>query len=200
MPIDPVTGSLILGGAGQIMGSGENRARSRALNAAGDITDMKAQTLRKLLGLADAYDPKRDAQIAVDEANKTAGATLQASIKSLNNEFKNSGGSPGGDTAFDTSVDRVAKGVFDPLRMFTADKLSNAARDKIAAYSGVLQSGSGLAEEYLNEAQNRGTGAGAQGLFGAAIDKILAGMGKKKLAGQQGQLGGFLQGMGLGLR
>lgn len=187
----------MLGGVGAIGslfgGKGANRDASGYNNAAGDILNLRRLLMQQAGGLAQKYDPVKEAQASIDQANKTAGATLGSSLKSLNTEFKNAGGTPGGDTLFDTNVDRVAKGVFDPLRQFMADKLSSATMDKIQALSAAMGMGGGVAEGYMNLANNtKVDNTGALGLLSGAIDKIKWGGGSKS-PGKVSGVGGAQQ-------
>lgn len=194
--VDPGTASLVLGGMGLLGGKGAQREASRYRDRASQVSEIQAGLMNEAGGIARNFNPGKEAQAAVDEANARAGATLQASMKRLNTEFKNAGGSPGGDTAFDTNMDRVARGVLDPLRAGVAQALSNQTMAKLNAFQAAIGMGGGLAENFMQLSDAaRPDMSGSYGLLAGGInDMINRGKGRK----MQGQLGQQMFGWGLG--
>ena len=106
--------------------SAEQRARAALLM-------QQVKIMQQAYAMAQGYDPNKETQIAADYAEAQTGRALGNATKKLNQEFKNSGGSPTGDTNFSFRQQRTQDDLLNPLSQFLADRRANAFALKLNA-------------------------------------------------------------------
>lgn len=148
-----------------------NKQGNAARNAGNAAIKPQNDAQNALLGLANSYNPQQEDQKAIAGANQNATATFQQSLKGLNGNFLNAGGSPTGDTAFNVNATNAGNRAIDPLRAFTTQLLSSESQRKADMYSRVFGAPAGqIANSYFQQA------AGAQADGGNAMAMFLQGL------------------------
>jgi hypothetical protein len=170
------TGVLGLLGAGQA-----NSAANSYYSSAADLNKRRSDALKYYLDQAQAYNPAAEAQVAIGEANNRAGFTLNKSLGELRNRFAVGGGDAGGDTAFNVSAQNETNRVMDPLKLWTAQTLSNATAQKLQALGQAVGAGGDITGDYLGLAQgSKVDPSGALGILGSSLDKLFPQKGTSK--------------------
>lgn len=148
-----------------------NQQAKSARNAGNSALKPTLAAQQDIYGLAKAYDPHAEDQKAIAGANQNASQVFQQSLKGLNGNFLNAGGSPTGDTAFNVNATNAGNRAIDPLRAFTTQLLSSESQRKADMYGRVFGAPAGqIANSYFQQA------AGAQSDAGGAMAMFLQGL------------------------
>lgn len=177
MPFDYIGAAMAAAGALGLGGETEQeRAQAEYYRQAAALDKLRAGGLSDYLDLARVYDPAADDQKAIDYAGNVAADKLGKSLSSLNQTFRNAGGSPGGDTAFRVDAQGAANRVADPLKLWAAQMASTQTQRKLAALNGAVNSGGDIADNYLKLAQSQQTDpGGALAILSGGLQRMYSG-------------------------
>lgn len=177
--VNVATGLMGLGGSGRA-----SRAQEAAMREAARVNGLRANGLERLLRLAGQYDPATEDQAGLDYAGRLTEDTLNRSLKGINQEFRNAGGNPTGDTLFRAKVQGTTDRVADPLRAKAADLATTRTARKAQMLSGALGSGGDIAGSYLQQSQMyESDPTAAMALLAGGIESLLP---RSSQAGQGG--------------
>jgi len=87
---------------------------------------------------AQAYDPMQETQTAMNYAQNVAGRAIKNAHAGINQQYKNTGGSPTGDTNFGLIAQRATDDVLNPLSQMAADRSAMAFQLKQQAMAAAL--------------------------------------------------------------
>lgn len=162
-----------IGALGALDAFNRNRgARGYEQAAAADL-NATAAIKRKLLGLADSYDPAAETRASVDYARDTAEMGSRQALARLNADFRKYGGQPGGDTNFQYNTNAEMRRVFDPLKSFAAQERSQETARKAALYQTALSSGGDVTGRYMALSGQARTNPGPSlELFAGGVDAL----------------------------
>lgn len=144
----------------------EQRARAALLM-------QQVKIMQQAYAMAANYDPNKETQIAADYAEAQTGRALGNATKKLNQEFKNSGGSPTGDTNFSFRQQRTQDDLLNPLSQFLADRRANAFALKLNA---LTQAGGMGGQTIAGLGALNADNSAANGGYQQGIAAILQGM------------------------
>jgi hypothetical protein len=176
----------LLGGFGLLSGiNQQNRQyglQRDAIKSAKDADAPLAEARRKLLELANSYNPGAENQAAYDFANQRAMQSAENGLKNLRAQFMAGGGSPAGDTEFNVRTEGLLRDVMDPLRAQLMSMKAGETAQKAAMYQTVAGIPMGnLAQTLLGASSQIGggnIGPSIQMLAGS-LGQILGGKGIK---------------------
>ncbi len=164
---------LASGVAGLFGAGGASREQEGYYREAARGLRRKNAALDRMSREADAYDPAKEDQTAVDYASGVAGDTLRRGLRNLNADFVAGGGSPTGDTLFRTKESDLAARATDPLKAYAANAAGTRFQRRMGALAGVAEGGGDVIDSYLRMGDRAGAGAdpsGAIGLVAGALD------------------------------
>lgn len=152
MMLEQVQAGLnVASGIAGLLGAGGKQRKKTAMEMAAERAAQESLRNKELAGgIARNYDPTAEDKIAFDEANRTAGETARQSLDELNTTFRNSGGSPTGDTLFDFNVRDLTRRAIDPVRMFMAEQASQRTARKLNALNAADAVGGNVFSQYMN--------------------------------------------------
>lgn len=176
----------ILGGLGLLSGITQQNRQANlqrdAINSAKEADAPLAEARRRLLELANSYNPAAENEAAYNFANQRASQSAQDGLQNLRARFMAGGGSPAGDTEFNVRSEGLLRGVMDPLRAQLMSMKAGETAQKAAMYQTVAGIPAGnLASTLLGASSQIGGGN-----IGPSI---------QMLAGSLGQILGGKKGM-----
>lgn len=107
--------------------------------------------------IASKYDPAKEDKLAFDDANKMATESVKQGLDQINTDFKNSGGSPTGDTAFNVNARDLVRRTFDPVRSQMYQQAATRSARQVAILGAASQAGGSSFAEYMNLANSQNT-------------------------------------------
>jgi hypothetical protein len=138
--------------------------------------------------IASKYDPKAEDKLAFDDANRTATESVKQGLDQINTDFKNSGGSPTGDTAFNVNARDLVRRTFDPVRSQMYQQSATRSARQVALLGAASQAGGSSFSEYMSLANSQNTDpTGALASLQAGINGFT---GKKKKPATNNEGGG----------
>lgn len=168
----------ITGALGALGSNQKNRQAEEMMRMAKHFMETKGMGFDQAVFAAMNYDPLQEDAAGERYAMDSANRQLNGEMRRLNNIFKNGGGSPTGDTAFNVSAQGAADRVMDPLKLMMANNRSTATARKISALTQALGSGGNLAGDYMALASgSRSDPSGSLALLGSGLEGLF---GKKK--------------------
>jgi hypothetical protein len=172
--IGPILGPA-LAVLGMIQGGNQSQEANNLTNQGIAAQQPIVNAENQLGGLASAYDPAAIAQQSGQSAFQNASNMLAQSSQQAAGQFMAGGGSPSGDTAFQTMANRNALNITSPLETQFAQTLNAAPQQKMQALQSVFSAPSGqLGSTYFNAANAK---APAQGSWQSALGLINQGLG-----------------------
>jgi hypothetical protein len=162
-----------LGVAGALFGGRKETASEKAARRALE-QDMAYR--EELMKVARGYDPAREDAAAFDFAQRSAGQTLEQSLKNVSANFARAGGVPGGDTGILFNLQRSQDSVMNPLSQMMAERKSSQALRKLQAMQDAVATArpGQLANDYLQLAQGeRRDMSGALQMIGQGVDGLM---------------------------
>lgn len=169
----------VTGIAGLIQGMGRNKQAAAMQAAAQRNLELRNQLQQMGNAWASNYDPRTEDKAAANYASGKVGRDIGNSLKGFNAEFRNAGGSPGGDSLFNVNVNNLVKSQVGPLAEWMANQASTVTMRKLQALGMASGMDQGLAGNYMNLSQGMQTDLGpAMGLIGGAIDSAVKPKGK----------------------
>jgi len=118
---------------GLIDGIGKSRRADKMQSMAQREAEADAEMRQKARDLALGYDPAKELQAAVEAANANALDQSRKGLTQLNADFARSGGQAMDDTRFPALTQGFMARVWDPVRLWQAQALSETTQQKLAA-------------------------------------------------------------------
>jgi hypothetical protein len=113
----------------------QNKLIKKGMKADEAIKGLQFEGLTELQNLARKYDPARETELAVQDAAKVTGDTLEKSLKNLVAEYSKFGGVPGLSSEWNVKTQGLTDRVTDPLRRFAAERKTGDTQRKMAAWT-----------------------------------------------------------------
>lgn len=171
--LNMVLGGLsLISGLGGLFGGRKSRP-SLETRMRKQMTRQQLQAIMDMLKTAQAYDPAKEAQAAVDYSARTTEQTIK---NALNNLYASWGGNQAGDSEFAVRAQGVTDRAADPLRAFAADRMSRLTPDKLQLLSSIVGLNAGGLLKGISQPSSPSVG------IGPSIEAIASGL--KMLGGK----------------
>lgn len=183
---------VLMGGLGLWQASEQNRRQNNTQNQANDLANQgmalakdrydrfEAPTMERLLGLANNYDPGKEAQGAVDTASNTASEAIGRALRQYDTRYRAGGGVPGQTSMYAAKQQGVMKPIANDLAQTVANIQMNSTLKKADLLRSILsQSGPGsLADTYFANSNRLSSMANnmSGGNFGAGAQMLGQGL------------------------